>query len=51
VPDDDAAIEYWTLVARLPARHSEGVSQLKKLNASAPGNAACRRRWRTDVCR
>lgn len=41
VPDDvDAAIEYWTLVARLPARHSEGVSQLKKLNASAPGNVS-----------
>lgn len=30
VPDDvDVAIEYWTLVARLPSRHSEGVSQLK----------------------
>lgn len=27
--DTEAAIEYWTLVARLPARHSEGVSQLK----------------------
>lgn len=41
VPDDvDVAIEYWTLVARLPARHSEGVSQLKKLNASAPGNVS-----------
>lgn len=41
VPDDvDVAIEYWTLVARLPARHSEGVSQLKQLNASAPGNVS-----------
>ncbi|TYY54371.1 cellulose biosynthesis protein BcsC [Klebsiella pneumoniae] len=41
VPDDvDVAIEYWTLVARLPSRHSEGVSQLKKLNASAPGNVS-----------
>ncbi|PXW39965.1 tetratricopeptide repeat protein [Klebsiella oxytoca] len=39
VPDDEnAAIEYWTLVARLPARHNEGVNQLKKLNASLPGN-------------
>ena len=39
VPDDDeAAIEYWTLVARLPARHNEGISQLKKLNARLPGN-------------
>lgn len=36
--DTEAAIEYWTLVARLPARHSEGVSQLKKLNASTPDN-------------
>ncbi|STU49433.1 cellulose synthase operon protein C [Klebsiella pneumoniae] len=33
-------LSYWTLVARLPARHSEGVSQLKKLNASAPGNVS-----------
>ncbi|STW11098.1 cellulose synthase operon protein C [Klebsiella pneumoniae subsp. rhinoscleromatis] len=41
VPDDvDVAIEYWTLVARLPARHSEGVSQLKKLNARALGNVS-----------
>ena len=38
--DGDVAIEYWTLVARLPSRHSEGVSQLKKLNASAPGNVS-----------
>lgn len=39
VPDDDeAAIEYWTLVARLPARHNEGINQLKKLNARLPGN-------------
>ena len=36
--DDDAAIEYWTLVARLPARHNEGINQLKKLNARLPGN-------------
>ncbi|MBN0662026.1 hypothetical protein JTM22_39045, partial [Pseudomonas aeruginosa] len=41
VPDDvDVAIEYRTPVARLPPRHSEGVSQLKKLNASAPGNVS-----------
>ena len=39
VPDDDeAAIEYWTLVARLPARHNEGINQLKKLNARLPDN-------------
>lgn len=36
--DENAAIEYWTLVARLPSRHNEGVNQLKKLNASSPGN-------------
>lgn len=36
--DTDAAIEYWTLVARLPSRHSEGVNQLKKINASTPDN-------------
>ncbi|MDK7026117.1 cellulose synthase complex outer membrane protein BcsC [Klebsiella grimontii] len=38
--DDDAAIEYWTLVARLPARHNEGINQLKKLNARLPGNVS-----------
>jgi len=39
VPDDDeAAIEYWTVVARLPARHNEGINQLKKLNARLPDN-------------
>ncbi len=38
--DTDAAIEYWTLVARLPSRHSEGVNQLKKLNASTPDNVS-----------
>ncbi|WP_434665040.1 cellulose synthase complex outer membrane protein BcsC [Klebsiella sp. B345] len=37
-PDQSLAIEYWALVARLPARHTEAVAQLKKLDASAPGN-------------
>ncbi len=38
VPDDvDVAIEYWTLVARLPSRHSEGVSQLKKTERQRAG--------------
>ena len=36
--DENAAIEYWTLVARLPARHNEGITQLKKLNARLPDN-------------
>ncbi|WEF28352.1 cellulose synthase complex outer membrane protein BcsC [Klebsiella aerogenes] len=41
VPADAGfATEYWTLVARLPARHNEGINQLKKLNASSPGNVA-----------
>ncbi|MBX4308090.1 hypothetical protein K4G96_21015, partial [Mycobacterium tuberculosis] len=41
VPADvDDAIEYWTLGARLPSRHIDGVSQLKKLHASAPGNVS-----------
>ena len=38
-PDQTLAIEYWALVARLPARHKEAVAQLKKLDASSPGNA------------
>ena len=37
-PDPSLAIEYWALVARLPARHKEAVAQLKKLDARAPGN-------------
>lgn len=47
VPDDDeAAIEYWTLVARLPARHNEGISQLKKLNPAYRATSSCKWRWR-----
>lgn len=37
-PDETLAIEYWSLVARLPARHNEAVGQLKKINARSPGN-------------
>ncbi|WP_174510197.1 cellulose synthase complex outer membrane protein BcsC [Klebsiella oxytoca] len=33
------ALEYWALVARLPARHEEAVGQLKKLNTRSPGNS------------
>ena len=39
-PDDTLAVEYWTLVARLPARHREAINQLKMLDARAPGNVA-----------
>ncbi|MCF6687296.1 cellulose synthase complex outer membrane protein BcsC [Raoultella terrigena] len=39
-PDETLAIEYWSLVARLPARHNEAVLELKKINARSPGNVA-----------
>ena len=38
-PEGDLAAEYWTQVAKIPARHTEAVNQLKALNASNPGNA------------
>ncbi|MGU3415024.1 cellulose synthase complex outer membrane protein BcsC [Enterobacteriaceae bacterium C34A] len=37
-PDGDLAVEYWTAVAGLPARHNEAVNKLKALNARSPGN-------------
>ncbi|MRS16414.1 cellulose biosynthesis protein BcsC [Enterobacteriaceae bacterium RIT691] len=37
-PEGDLAVEYWTAVARLPARHNEAVNKLKALNAKSPGN-------------
>ncbi|KFC04494.1 cellulose synthase operon protein C [Trabulsiella guamensis ATCC 49490] len=37
-PDGAMAVEYWTAVARLPARHNEAVNQLKNLNKTMPGN-------------
>jgi len=37
-PDGDMAVEYWTAVAGLPARHNEAVNKLKALNARSPGN-------------
>ncbi|SNY66278.1 cellulose synthase complex outer membrane protein BcsC [Enterobacter sp. CC120223-11] len=37
-PDGDIAVEYWTAVAGLPARHNEAVNKLKALNATSPGN-------------
>ncbi|MGE5872078.1 hypothetical protein ACQJ0S_25650, partial [Klebsiella pneumoniae] len=41
--DGDVASEYWKMVERRQARHSEGGSQLKKMNASAPGNVSLRK--------
>lgn len=37
-PQGDLAIEYWTAVAQIPARHEEAVGKLQALNAQAPGN-------------
>nr|BAM44857.1 cellulose synthase subunit C [Enterobacter sp. CJF-002] len=39
-PEGDLAVEYWALVAKVPARRSEAITQLKALNARNPGNAA-----------
>lgn len=38
-PEGDLAAEYWTQVAKIPARHTEAVNQLKALNDRNPGNA------------
>lgn len=38
-PDGDLATEYWTLVAKLPARRNEAINQLQKINASRPGDS------------
>ncbi|ADO46491.1 cellulose synthase complex outer membrane protein BcsC [[Enterobacter] lignolyticus] len=37
-PDGDLAVEYWSAVARLPARHNDAINQLKKINVRMPGN-------------
>lgn len=37
-PDGDMAIEYWSAVAKLPARHKEAVGKLQTLNVQNPGN-------------
>jgi len=38
-PDGDIATEYWTLVAKVPARRNEAINQLKIINASRPGDS------------
>ncbi|WLI78067.1 cellulose synthase complex outer membrane protein BcsC [Kosakonia sp. H02] len=37
-PEGDVAVEYWLLVAKVPARHAEAVNRLQALNARNPGN-------------
>jgi predicted Zn-dependent protease len=37
-PGGDVATEYWNVVAKDPARRSAAINQLKKINASSPGN-------------
>jgi thioredoxin-like negative regulator of GroEL len=34
----DLATEYWNVVAKDPARRTSAINQLKKINASNPGN-------------
>ncbi|MGK9175828.1 cellulose biosynthesis protein BcsC [Yokenella regensburgei] len=38
-PEGNLAPEYWSLVAKIPARHAEAVNQLKAINSRNPGNA------------
>ena len=38
-PRGDIATEYWNVVAKEPARRNLAINQLKKINASSPGNA------------
>jgi tetratricopeptide (TPR) repeat protein len=41
-PAGDLAVEYWTLMAKEPARRSQAIDKLKALNAANPGNAELR---------
>ncbi|EPF0045849.1 cellulose synthase complex outer membrane protein BcsC [Enterobacter hormaechei] len=38
-PSGDIATEYWNVVVKEPARRNLAINQLKKINASSPGNA------------
>ncbi|MEI9871010.1 cellulose synthase complex outer membrane protein BcsC [Enterobacter hormaechei] len=38
-PSGDIATEYWNVVAKEPSRRNLAINQLKKSNASSPGNA------------
>lgn len=37
-PEGDIAVEYWSTVAKIPARRGEAINQLKRINADTPGN-------------
>ncbi len=37
-PEGDIAVEYWSTVAKIPARRGEAINQLKRINADVPGN-------------
>lgn len=37
-PDGDYAVEYWTTVMKLPARHNDALARLQALNKRSPGN-------------
>ncbi|WP_230353384.1 cellulose synthase complex outer membrane protein BcsC [Lelliottia sp. WAP21] len=37
-PDGDIAAEYWTVAAKIPARRNDAINQLKKINATSPGD-------------
>ncbi|MCT4703331.1 cellulose synthase complex outer membrane protein BcsC [Enterobacteriaceae bacterium H20N1] len=41
-PAGDLAVEYWTLMAKEPARRRLAIDKLKALNAANPGNAELR---------
>ncbi len=45
-PEGDIAVEYWSTVAKIPARRGEAINQLKRINADAPGKTACKTIWR-----
>lgn len=38
LPEGDIAVEYWSTVAKIPARRGEAINQLKRINADTPGN-------------
>ncbi|HBH5289711.1 TPA: cellulose biosynthesis protein BcsC [Escherichia coli] len=37
-PEGDIAVDYWSTVAKIPARRGEAINQLKRINADTPGN-------------
>lgn len=37
-PQGDLEVEYWSAVAKIPARRNQAINQLKAINARSPGN-------------